>query len=83
MFMLLGVFIQPYMAEFRANRHWHFTGSWEWFLFSILIGIIIFPTIYKEGFNTRQPWFVLIGPSFTAGLGWESIFGTVVKAASI
>ncbi len=79
--LICGIFIQPYLSHYRETREWNFAGSEGWLLFSILVGIAVFPSVYRAAFDSKKPWLVLIAPSFTAGLGWEAIFGTILKSA--
>ena len=81
--LLLGIFIQPPLAEFRKTGQWNFGGSWSWLLFSVIVAVAIFPSVYRAAFDDSKPWLVNIAPIFTAGLGWEALFGAVAKAAQL
>ena len=79
--LFLGVIIQPYFEGFRENRVWQFSGFWGWTLFALITSVIIFPAVYRKAFDDDAPAIVQIAPIFAAGLGWESLIGTVLKAA--
>lgn len=82
--LLAGIIIQPYLESYKATGSWDFqiADFWGWLLFSVIVAFIIFPSIYKKAFDPEKPLAVLLAPIFTAGIGWEAIFGTVVKLAS-
>jgi hypothetical protein len=80
--LLAGVIIQPYLTSFRATGHWNFGNFFPWVFFALIVAVVIFPAVYRASFDDSKPWFVHLCPIFTAGLGWEALFGTVVKAAS-
>ncbi len=78
--LFLGVAIQPYFEGFREKHVWQFSGFWGWTLFALITSVIIFPAVYRKAFDGEAPAIVQIAPIFAAGLGWESLIGTVVKA---
>jgi hypothetical protein len=80
--LLLGVLIQPFFQGFRTTGHWSFASSWGWVLFALIASFILFPAIYRRAFDAGKPVIVLLAPIFTAGLGWESMLGTILKAAT-
>jgi hypothetical protein len=79
--LFLGVLIQPSFQAFRETGQWAF-ASWEWALFALITAFIIFPSVYRSAFDGSKPVVVLIGPIFVAGLGWQSLVGTILKAAT-
>ncbi len=78
--LVLGIAMQPYFTSFRNTGVWRFDGLTGWFFFSLIVGLIIFPSIYRGAFDPSKPVIVQIGPIFAAGLGWESLFGTALEA---
>jgi hypothetical protein len=77
--LFLGVLIQPYFEGFRQTRTWHFSGFWGWTLFALITSVIIFPAVYRKAFDAEAPAIIQIAPIFAAGLGWESLIGTILK----
>lgn len=77
--LLAGIVVQPYISSYRITGHWNFSGFWGWFLFSTIVAFAIFPTVYRRAFDASKPLPVLLAPIFTSGLGWEAIFGAIVK----
>jgi len=80
--LLLGVLVQPFLEEYRSKGHWNFTLGWEWPLFAVIVAVVIFPSVYRAAFDSEKPWLVQIAPIFTAGLGWQALFGTAIKAVA-
>ena len=60
---------------------WDFTGGWGRILFSCIIGFAVFSQVYKKVITDRLPLIVMLGPIFTAGLGWQSLLGAALKMA--
>jgi hypothetical protein len=79
--LFLGIVIQPFFAHFQATHTWSLDGFWGWAAFSGIAAIIIFPAIYRHSFDPEKPIVVQVIPIFTAGLGWQSLLTTAVKAA--
>jgi hypothetical protein len=81
--LLLGIAVQPYLTEFRTKGLWNFEMSqfWGWLLFAALAAIIIFPSVYRNTFDPQKPIFLQLIPIFTAGLGWEALFGAATQVA--
>jgi hypothetical protein len=79
--LLLGVIVQPALAQYRVTGQFQFRVGWQAVLFAAIVAIVIFPAVYRAAFDPDSPWLVKIAPIFTAGLGWEALFGAAVKAA--
>ncbi|MCG8653058.1 MAG: hypothetical protein MI861_24680 [Pirellulales bacterium] len=77
--LVAGIVIQPFFANYRVNGVWAFEGFSGWTLFAVIAGVIIFPSVYRQSFDDK-PLIVSLGPIFTAGLGWEALLGTAIKA---
>lgn len=81
MALLLGIIIQPYFAHFQQHREWALTAVPGWIAFSIIVALVCFPGVYRKSFDPEQPMVVQVIPIFTAGLGWQSLFTTVMNTA--
>lgn len=79
-----GVLIQPYFEGYRTSQPhtWHFSGFAGWFWFALITSGLIFPAIYRKVIDEGAPILVQLAPIFAAGLGWESLMGTVLGAAA-
>lgn len=81
--LLLGILIQPYLTSYSLTGHWNFSSFWGWLPFSIIVAIVIFPSIYRNVFDENKPLLVLLAPIFTSGLGWNAIFSGLVKLVGV
>jgi hypothetical protein len=77
--LLLGIIIQPFFAAYRARGEWDLTVEWGWVAFAAVVGVVVFPAVYRNAFNPDKPLFVQLCAIFTAGLGWESLLGTALR----
>lgn len=80
--LVLGIFIQPYFDQYRATNQWNVDWSHAvgWAVFSALVALFIFPTVYRKSFDAGQPIFVQFCVIFVAGIGWKTVFTTVAHA---
>lgn len=81
--LVLGIVAQPYLMAFQATGSWSvtLTSFVSWTVFALLVGLCIFPGVYKKSFDPGQPRFVQFCTIFVAGIGWKALFATAVKAA--
>jgi hypothetical protein len=77
--LVLGIFVQPFLAEFQKTHVWNLAGWSGWIIFSAIAGIIIFPLIYKNSFDRNSNLFVQLCAIFVSGLGWQSLLQTVLR----
>lgn len=77
-----GVLIQPFLDGYKQTHHWQWQGFWGWVLFACITAFLAFPAVYKSSFDGDKPLAVLLGPIFAAGIGWQSVIGTVLEAAT-
>jgi hypothetical protein len=80
--LVIGVFFQPLYKSFMETQSIHLEHVWMWAGVSIFIGLIIFPVVYKGSFDPTKPIFVQLCVIFTGGLGWQSLIGTAMQAAT-
>jgi hypothetical protein len=78
--LVLGVLIQPFFASYQVTRIWNFEGFWGWLLFSVIAGIAILPSVYRNSFDRGKPLPVQLCVLFVAGMGWESLLSTAISA---
>jgi hypothetical protein len=78
--LFAGVLIQPFFQNYQATHQWTFGGLGGWALFSLITSVLIFPAVYKNAFDEDKPVIVQLAPIFAAGLGWQSLLTTVIKA---
>lgn len=81
--LVLGIIVQPFFDQFRHHQNWdidlHKLAGWT--LFSVITGVVIFPSVYRKSFNAGQPKFVQFCAIFTTGLGWEALLSTTKAVA--
>src|SRR5262249_24887101 len=80
--LLAGVTIQPFFQNYQTTHKWAWEGFSGWALFAGITSVLIFPLVYRRTFDRDQPALVQLGPIFAAGIGWQSLLSTVVKAAT-
>jgi hypothetical protein len=81
--LVAGIAVQPFLAAFQKNHVWDVTGWQGWVVFSFIVGLILFPAIYKKAFDPQQNLFVQLCAIFASGLGWQSLMQTAASAANI
>jgi hypothetical protein len=77
-----GVLIQPFFDGYKQTHHWQWQGFWGWVLFASITAFLAFPAVYRNSFDGDKPLGVLLGPIFAAGIGWQSVIGTVLEAVT-
>jgi len=80
--LFAGIMIQPYFEGFRRNHTWQFAGWVGWAVFAVITSVIIFPAVYRKVVDAESPILLQLAPIFASGLGWESLFGTVMGAVT-
>jgi hypothetical protein len=82
--LVLGILVQPPFEHFRNTtpHAWDLSSMPVWIPFAIVVGIVIFPAVYKNAFDPSKPIFVQLCAIFAGGLGWQALLQTAVKAAS-
>lgn len=82
--LVLGITLQPPFEHFRNStpHEWGWGATQIWIPFALIVGIVIFPAIYKNAFDANKPIFVQLCAIFASGLGWQALLQTAVKAAS-
>jgi hypothetical protein len=72
------------MANYQNNKVWNFDGFGGWLIFAIMVGIMVFPSVYyKMGFDPEKPLFVQLCAIFSSSTGWESLLNTGIKTANM
>jgi len=51
-------------------------------LMALIIGIVLLPSVYRSSFDTDKPVSVQLAALFPMGVGWQSMFSSVVGVAS-
>jgi hypothetical protein len=77
--LFLGIIVQPFLEQFRKTHVWKFDGLPDWTLFALITSVIISQSYIAKILDEQKPLIVLLGPIFTAGLGWETLMATATK----
>lgn len=80
--LLLGIAVQPIFDSYRHTGEFNLTGLTSWAIISMIIALMIFPSVYKAAFDPTRPLFVQLCTIFTAGIGWQSLLQTAQAASS-
>jgi hypothetical protein len=80
--LVTGIVAQHFLEIFRRTGEWQLGGFWAQLLFAIIVGVVIFPAIYKQSFDPEKPIFVQLCSIFAGGMGWDSLFTAAVGAAT-
>jgi hypothetical protein len=78
--LVLGILIQPFFVSYQQSGAWQFDGFWGRLLFSVIAGIAVLPGAYKKSFDPEKPVLVQLCLLFVAGMGWQSLLSTAIKA---
>ena len=79
--LFAGILLQPFLEHYRQTGSWAWDTLAGWTVFALITAVVVFPSVYRAAFDPSKPVVLLLAPIFTAGLGWEALFGTAVKAA--
>jgi hypothetical protein len=81
--LLFGILVQPFFQKYMAgtNATWDPTQLVMWLFASVVIAVMAFPGIYRASFDAAKPIFVQLCVIFTAGMGWQTLANTAIKAA--
>lgn len=73
---VLGILAQPFLDEYALNGQAsiNFPGLLQRALFSVIMGLVLFPLAYKAAWDKRSAFFVQFCTIFSAGIGWQSLF---------
>lgn len=81
--LVLGIIAQPFLAKYANSRIWDLHALPGWIPFALLVGIIIFPSVYKKALNpAASPLFVQLCAIFASGIGWQSLVAVAGKGLS-
>jgi hypothetical protein len=80
--LFAGIWISPYFEAYRLHGHWEFGDGWGRLLFSAITAVMIFPGVYKKLISEDAPFLVIIAPCFVAGVGYEALLNTALKATT-
>jgi hypothetical protein len=76
--LVLGIIVQPFLDMFirDASIPSNLTPLGFQLIFSVVIGVAIFPSVYRRSWDNSNPLFVQLCSIFSAGLGWQTLYST-------
>jgi hypothetical protein len=78
--LVLGITIQPFFEAYQKTSHWEINGPIGRVVFALIVGVLIFPSVYKGAFDPDKPIFIQLCAIFAAGMGWQSLLHTAATA---
>ncbi len=82
--LVAGIIVQPPFEHFRNStpHEWALSAVPSWIPFALIVGVVVFPALYKNAFDPTKPMFVQLCAIFTSGLGWQVLLQTALKAGN-
>ncbi|MFT6658177.1 hypothetical protein [Maritalea sp.] len=82
--LVLGIVADPFIKSYITSKSFGLDlGQLGPLLaFSIVMGIMILPGVYKNSFAPDKPILVQLAAIFTAGVGWQTLFEAAAKTVS-
>jgi len=83
LFLVLGIIVQPYLANYQTNGTFDFDLAkfWPWVVFSAFIGLMLFPSAYKKLKKSSHINFLDLCAIFSSGVTWQTLFSSGQRAA--
>ena len=81
--LVLGITVQPFFEAYQKTAHWDIHGPIGRFIFALIVGILIFPSVYKGAFDPEKPIFTQLCAIFAAGMGWQSLLHTAAVSTRL
>lgn len=79
--LVSGVALQPFFEAYQQTQRWNIHGALGRLVFAVIVGLIIFPSVYRGAFDPDKPIFLQLCAIFAAGMGWQSLLHTTLSAA--
>ena len=77
--LIAGIIVQPSFSAYQQTHQLTWPYGPGYLLMSAVIGVIIFPAVYRKAFDDTDPKLIALAPIFTAGLGWQTLLAAAVK----
>ena len=81
--LVLGILADPFIKSYIATKSFSMDlgAVGPLLAFSIIMGIMILPGVYKNSFAPDKPILIQLAAIFTAGVGWQTLFEAAAKSA--
>jgi len=82
--LVLGIVADPFIKSYIATKSFGMDlgAIGPLLAFSIVMGIMILPGVYKNSFAPDKPILVQLAAIFTAGVGWQTLFEAAANTVS-
>jgi len=80
--LVIGITIQPFFEGYQRTSHWQVAGPAGRVAFALVVGLLIFPSVYKGAFDPDKPIFIQLCAIFASGMGWQSLLHTATTATN-
>jgi hypothetical protein len=64
---------------YRQHGAWDLSRAVSRVPFALLVGLAVFPAVYRRTLDPEKPLFVQLCLVFAAGLGWQSLWALAVR----
>lgn len=81
--LVLGISVQPFFEAYQRTSRWDVNGPVGRLVFALIVGVLIFPSVYKGAFDPDKPIFTQLCAIFAAGMGWQSLLHTAAVTAGL
>jgi hypothetical protein len=79
--LVLGNFASSFLEAYRAGQTWH--PSLLALLFGMIVGLVLLPgAIDANKLNGEREELVQFAMVFTYGIGWQTLLGAAIQAAT-
>jgi hypothetical protein len=78
-----GIIAQPYFEQYQQTKSWALDlgAAGGWIAFAVIVGLLVFPSVYRRSFDAGQPKFVQFCAIFASGMGWKTLLDTAKGVA--
>jgi len=82
--LVLGICADPFIKSYIATKTFSLDLATlgPLLAFSIIMGIMVLPGVYRNSFAPDKPLLVQLAAIFTAGVGWQTLFEAAAKTVS-
>lgn len=78
--LVVGIFAKYFLDAYDAGTVFHV--SLPLVIAACISAIVVFPLVYRNAYAAEHPGFVQLCLTFTAGIGFQTLFTAAVKAAT-
>lgn len=82
--LVLGIVLEPWLTAYAASGSagLDLGGMLGRLPFGLIMGLVLFPAVYRNAFDPTKPMFVQFCAVVVTGIGWQSAFNGVIGATT-